>query len=70
MTIAIRPLVEINQQGLRVLYQELGIVDTARFLRQFTTGFGDYTKEREQMFRGKTLVDIIREMKRQAEDVK
>ncbi|GAP62052.1 hypothetical protein ARMA_0475 [Ardenticatena maritima] len=62
-----RPLIEINQHALRVLYRELGIVDTVRFLKQFTTGFGNYTQERDEIFAGKTLTEIIQENKQQSE---
>lgn len=65
MRIVVKPLVEINQQALRLLYQELGIVDAVRFLKQFTAGFGDYTKEREALFAGKTLQEIMDEIERQ-----
>jgi hypothetical protein len=43
------PLTEITQEALRVLYRELGVVNTIRFLNQFTTGFGDYTSERQAL---------------------
>ncbi len=42
---------ELTQEALRVLYRELGIVNTIRFLNQFTTGFGDYTAERQALTR-------------------
>ena len=64
MTITARPLVEINQQALRVLYRELGLVDAVRFLKQFTTGFGNYIEERYEIFAEKTLEDVIREINR------
>ncbi|RMF49275.1 MAG: hypothetical protein D6755_02610 [Anaerolineae bacterium] len=67
MTVEVRPLVEINQQALRVLYRELGLVDAVRFLKQFTTGFGDYTQERDEIFAEKTLAEVIQEMKQQSE---
>jgi hypothetical protein len=35
----IRPLVEINQQAIQLLYKQLGVVDTVRFLKQFTLNF-------------------------------
>ena len=41
MVVETRPLVEVNQEALRLLYRELGIVDTVRFLNQFTTGYGN-----------------------------
>ena len=60
-----RPLAEITQNALRVLYREIGVVNTVRFINQFTTGYGDYTKEREQLFANLTLDDLISEIKRQ-----
>ena len=57
-----KPLMEINQQAIHLLYQELGVVNTVRFLRQFTTGLGDYTKEREVLFGKKTLDEIVSEI--------
>ena len=58
------PLVEINQQAIRLLYQELGVVNAVRFLKQFTVGFGDYTREREALFGKKTLDEIIDEIEK------
>lgn len=60
----VRPLVEINQQAISLLYKELGVVDTVRFLKQFTQGFGDYTKERETLFANKSVRDIVSEIEK------
>ncbi len=49
MTIETRPLAEITTMALKVLYREIGIVNTLRFINQFTTGLGDYTQEREEL---------------------
>jgi len=57
-----RPLIEVNQQAIRLLYKELGVVDAIRFLRQFTQGYGNYTQEREYMFADKTLENIFDEI--------
>ncbi len=62
MSLNIKPLVEVNQRALRLLYEQLGVVDTVRFLKQFTAGFGNYTQEREALFAGKSLSDIVREI--------
>jgi hypothetical protein len=43
MITGLRPLIEINQQAIRLLYKELGVVDAVRFLKQFTQGYGNYT---------------------------
>jgi hypothetical protein len=64
MMIDLRPLVEINQQAISLLYKELGVVDAVRFLKQFTQGFGDYTKEREILFANKSVQDIVREIEK------
>jgi hypothetical protein len=32
-----KPLAQITQEALHILYQKLGVVDTVRFLNQFTT---------------------------------
>jgi hypothetical protein len=60
--IEVKPLTEINQQAIRLLYQELGVVNAVRFLKQFTVGFGDYIQEREVLFGSKTLDQIVNEI--------
>ncbi len=62
MTGEVKPLAEINQQAIRLLYRELGAVNAVRFLKQFTAGFGDYTKERDMLFDQKTLEEIVGEI--------
>jgi hypothetical protein len=61
----LKPLVEINQQAIHLLYQELGVANAVRFLTQFTVGYGDYTKERDEIFGGKSLDDIVSEIEKQ-----
>ncbi|HXH14055.1 MAG TPA: hypothetical protein VNP04_30355 [Alphaproteobacteria bacterium] len=39
-------------------------MDTVRFLNQFTTGYGDYTQEREALFQDLTLDEILSAMKK------
>ena len=60
-----RPLIEVNQQAIRLLYKELGVVDAVRFLRQFSQGYGNYTQERENLFADKYHEDIIDEIENQ-----
>jgi len=62
MSVEVKPLVEINRRALSLLYRELGVVDAVRFLKQFTSGLGDYTQEREVLFAGKTLDQIVSEI--------
>jgi hypothetical protein len=60
----VRPLIEINQQAISLLYKELGVIDAVRFLKQFTQGFGNYTQEREYIFANKSLDDIVSEIEK------
>lgn len=56
------PLAEITKEALRVLYKEIGVVNTIRFVNQFTTGYGDYTEERKVLFADMTLDGLFAEM--------
>lgn len=60
-----RPLAEVTHDAVQNLINEMGIVDTIRFLNQFSTGYGDYTKERDQLFRDLTLDDVLAAMVRE-----
>lgn len=64
MTVEVKPLVEINRRAIFLLLRELGIVDVVRFIKQFTPGLGNYTQEREVLFAGKTLEQILDEIER------
>jgi len=59
-----RSLAETTHRAIAVLSRELGIVETVRFLTQFGTGFGDYTRERDSIFRGLTMGEILSEIRR------
>jgi hypothetical protein len=63
MTVQTKPLAEITHRAIEVLCRELGGVDMLRFVNQFTTGYGDYTAERETLFGRETLDQIISEIK-------
>lgn len=63
-----KPLNQITQEATRLLYRELGVVNTLRFLNQFTAGYGNYTEEREQLFGGLSLDDILTEIKKSKKD--
>ena len=59
MIVETRPLTEITQEALRLLYRDLGIVNTVRFLNQFTTGFGNYTEERRALIENQTFDEVL-----------
>jgi hypothetical protein len=66
----VRPLIEINQQAISLLYKELGVVDAVRFLKQFTQGYGNYTQEREVLFADKSLDDIVSDIEKRRKTAK
>ena len=51
---------ELRARGMEVLVRELGYADALRFMLQFTSGRGDYTKERGQLLAGVTLEVLLR----------
>ena len=59
MDIPARPLTEITEEAVRLLVRELGPADAIRFLGQFTMGYGDYTAERDRLFEGVTIDDVV-----------
>jgi len=67
MTIQAKPLSEITQEAIELLSKELGVVATVRFLGQFTTGYGNYTEEREALFGDLTLDQALIAMRQKEE---
>jgi hypothetical protein len=57
-----RPLAEITQEALRLLYREMGLVNTVRFLNQFTGGYGNYTEERRAANEDQSLDELLAEI--------
>lgn len=53
----------IRKVGLKALSKALGPIGTVRFLQQFETGLGNYTKDREQWLKGMDVKGIVKEIK-------
>lgn len=58
-----RPLAEITREAIQILFREIGVVDTMRFINQYTTGYGNYTEERQELFADQTLDDLVSQIK-------
>jgi hypothetical protein len=58
------PPSEVTRQAIDLLSKEMGIVDTVRFLNQFTIGYGNYTEEREGLFKDLSLDEILATIKK------
>ena len=57
------PVAEINTTAIALLCRELGAVNTARFLNQFTVGLGDYTAERDRLHGDTSVSELVEEIK-------
>ena len=58
-----KSLAEVTHNAFRILLREIGMVNTIRFINQFTTGHGNYTEERKGYFADMTLDDMISSIK-------
>ncbi len=63
MNLEIKPLNLINKNAIQVLTKELGVVNTIRFMNQFSEGYGNYTEEKNENFDGFRLEEIVSEIK-------
>jgi len=61
-------LIEINRIGYKALADALGFDGMMQFLNQFTSGQGDYTKERDQWLDDVSLEDVFSEIEKQQND--
>ena len=58
-----KPISEISRRATHILFKKMGVVDTIRFLNQFSIGQGDYTKEREKWLGDISMDDAITQIK-------
>ena len=55
MTIEEKSLTEITHEAFGLLAKHLGVANTVRFINQFSTGHGNYTEERKELFKDLTM---------------
>jgi hypothetical protein len=61
---------ELTAAAIQLLCREIGVVNTARFINQLTTGYGNYTEEREALVGRLTVDEIVTEIKRKRRTAK
>jgi hypothetical protein len=59
-----RDMNSIRKLGIEALNEKLGPLGMVEFMRQFDSGYGDYTKERYNWLDGLTIEDISNEIKK------
>jgi hypothetical protein len=62
MTQTLQPTDELSRRAIGALIREIGLSDTVKFLRLSTPGRGNYTEERDALFAGKTVDDLVKEI--------
>lgn len=60
----------LRKAGLAAISKELGPLGLVRFLQQFETGSGDYTKERQQWLEKMDIKDIVSAIKHRRPNVR
>ncbi len=63
MTTDTASVAEITTAAITLLCREIGPVNTARFLGQFTDGLGNYTEERDAIIGHATVDQLVAEIK-------
>ncbi|MGI8638463.1 MAG: hypothetical protein ACR2MG_00690 [Pyrinomonadaceae bacterium] len=58
---------EVTAEAIRVLFREMGVAKTLRFLSEVSGGRGDYTKEHQETADNRTVADIVAEIKKRRE---
>ena len=54
--------VALRKAGLEALTKELGPLGMALFIRQYESGYGDYTAEREGLLKNLVIDDVEHEL--------
>ena len=54
----------LRDAGWNALVKNLGLVNATRFILQYESGFEDYSKIRKELFKGKSVTDIVREVEK------
>ncbi len=65
MTTETLSLYEIRTIGFEALLRELGPAGAIRFIQQYETGRGDYTRDRKKLLPKKSVREIGREIIKQ-----
>lgn len=55
---------EITTEAIRLLFREMGVAKTLRFLGQVSGGRGDYTKERQEFIDDMSIDEVVAEIEK------
>lgn len=63
-------LEQIRIAGMEALARELGVVGMVRFLQQFETGHGDYSKDRHKWLDDQDMDIVVKRIREKRESKK
>ncbi len=56
---------EVRREGWKALTEKLGPTSALKFILDYDRGKGNYTELRNKIFKGKTVRNIIQDMKKE-----
>jgi len=59
-----KSLYEIRLEGWKALTERLGPAGAMRFMMQYDPGYGDYSKDRHELFADLTMEDLLESVER------
>ena len=54
----------LRDAGWNALVKSLGLINATRFILQYESGYGEYAKTKRELFKGKSVADILKEVER------
>lgn len=54
----------LRYAGWNALVKSMGLINATRFILQYESGYGDYTKIKKDLFKGKGVSDICKEIEK------
>jgi hypothetical protein len=54
----------LRDAGWNALVKSLGLVNATRFILQYESGYGEYAKMKKDLFKGKSIADILKGIER------
>lgn len=54
----------LRDAGWNALVKSMGLINATRFILQYESGYGDYTKVKKDLFKGKRVSDICKEIEK------
>jgi hypothetical protein len=54
----------LRDAGWNALVKSMGLINATRFILQYESGFGDYTQLKKNLFKGKSVSVICKEIEK------